>query len=95
MAEKSLDQSRVGAFVRQRIAGGVPEHVGMHLDVQLRGPARLADDVLQSVHRQRATTLGLEHIEAGDFPAELAQVAQLVAVQAMRAVDAALEPGDV
>ena len=67
----------------------------MDLDVQLRDPARLPDDILQRVHRQRTAALGLEHVEAGDLLAQLTQVAQLVAVEAVRAVDAALEPGDV
>jgi hypothetical protein len=81
--EERLDQPGVGAFVGQGIAGGVPQHVRMHVHVQLGRLPRLPDDVLQGIHRQRAATLGLEHLQPGDVLAELPQVAQFVTVSAV------------
>jgi hypothetical protein len=49
MAQKRLYEPGIGAFIRQGIAGRMPQHVRMHLDVQLAQPACLSDDVLQSI----------------------------------------------
>ena len=95
MPEECLDQSRIGAFVGQGIAGRMPQHVRMRLDIQPGQLACFPDDVLQGVDRKRAAALGLEHIAAADLLAQFAQVAQFVAIEAVRAVDAALQPDDV
>jgi hypothetical protein len=68
MPEERLDQPRVGAFVSQGVAGRMPQHVGMRLDIQPGELARLPDDVLQGVDRQRSAALGLESLVTTSRP---------------------------
>ena len=49
MTEKRLDQPRIGTLVGQGIAGRMPQHVRMRLDIQLGQLACLPDNVLQGV----------------------------------------------
>lgn len=57
MPEVGLQRSRVVPFVRERIAAGVPEHVRVGLEAELRLEARPLDHAGEASCRKRRASL--------------------------------------
>ena len=61
----SLKRSRVVALIGERVAAGVPQHVGMGLEGQLGCDTRPLDHPSEASRREWRTTLGREHGDLG------------------------------
>jgi hypothetical protein len=62
------------------------QHVRVCLNVQFRQDACFLHHVLQGIRTQRPAAFRLEYIEPGDLLAQLAEILQLIAVQAVGGV---------
>lgn len=95
MAEKILDQPGVGSFVRQHVSGGVPQHVGMHVEADVSVLGGSLDNPCHHVGRQHATPLRDEHEWTIAGLLKFPQASHFIPIQRVHAVVAALDAENV
>jgi len=96
MAEVGLQRPCIPPCVCLVEATGMPEHVGMRLDLELGGLTSSADELLEVAYGHRRAALGHEQEWRSAFglAVQSTQRAQLPACQRLRRRRAVLCPGD-
>ena len=94
MPKPILNSARIVPRIRQRVAAGVAQHVGVHREAKAGAPANALDKPIDGVRGERPASLGLEDKAACRLPMQLAQGAYLVASQRMDARLAVLSPSN-
>ncbi|MGD0107729.1 MAG: hypothetical protein ABSC06_27380 [Rhodopila sp.] len=95
MSEKLLDQPGVGSFVRQHVSGGVPQHVGMHVEADTSVLGGSLDNPCHHVCRQHAAALRDKYERAVAGLLKPPQASNFIPIQRMHAVVAALDAENV
>jgi len=95
MAQVRLQCPSVGAPVRQRVAGGMAQHVRMHLERHLGRDRGAFDQLLKAGHGEWCAALAHEDEGRLGVPLERPQCPHFIAQQWVRAGLPALGPAQV